>query len=368
MRLLPARADLRWYPYAALTFLGFLAIEPLFAPVTVLEAFWTLCGTAIFVTAYFWSYWLREDRSQWVPMVIFALVGIALSSINSGANVFFFYAAYLAGWIGRPREALMGIAVLLGLIVLCYVAYDRYPVYLLSGVIVTVAVAAAGFQARTLRDINGQLARSRQQMADLARIAERERIARDLHDSLGRELTAISLKADLAKRLLSADATRSGCELDEIAHIARTALNDVRQQLAGGVQLSLETELPRAQMLLREAGVSPRVSEDGARGALDPDHETAVAYVLREAITNVVRHARASCCDISLLWRAPSSEGATLTLTIADDGVGGDASAAADGRGMGLGGMRARIGAIGGRFEWDGADGTTVRATVPVGA
>jgi two-component system sensor histidine kinase DesK len=372
MRLnpLPPDEDLGWFPYAPLTFLAFLIIGPALGGITAVELAVTLLGVFVFLVTYFWSYWLPDGRPLFVPLAVFAVVGVALSSINDGANVFFFYAAYLAGWMGRPLRTLLLTAMLLSLLTVCFLAFDTGAIYLLTGVVVSIAVAAAGLQTRSLRQMNLALARSQRQVEELARVAERERVARDLHDSLGRELTAISLKAELASRLAARDRAAAVREVGEISRIARTALDTVRRQLADDAHLVLAEELERAEHLLSAAGIRAELHVAGARPALDARRETALCFVLREAVTNVVRHARASSCRITVASSVRQTS-PSIVLTVEDDGVGAGSGPGAD-RGMareggvGIASMRARVHALDGQFDLSADAGTRLRVCLPV--
>ena len=147
--------------------------------------------------------------------------------------------------------------------------------------------------------------------AMLALVAERERVARDVHDVLGHSLTAMSIKAELAARLIDVDPERARAELESIQETARQALAEVRATVGGLRAGNLEAELAAAPQVLADAGIETRVL--GSVADTDPRHRTLLAWVLREAVTNVVRHARASCVVVELGPRG---------ITVTDDGTG----------------------------------------------
>jgi two-component system sensor histidine kinase DesK len=185
----------------------------------------------------------------------------------------------------------------------------------------------------------------------LATLAERERIARDLHDLLGHTLTAIVLRA----QLVVADPARAQEEAAEIEGMARAALGEIRDAVTGWRSASLETELEAARTALSSLGVEVVVRRDPELSIVgSTEHELALA--LREAVTNVARHANAKNCHIGIEAR----EG-ELRLVIADDGIGSHAP-----EGNGLMGMRERIAALGGLVRRTGAAGTTVTIAVPL--
>jgi len=179
---------------------------------------------------------------------------------------------------------------------------------------------------------NRALSEARSEIARLAAENERARISRDLHDLLGHSLTTITVKARLARRLGENDPKRALSEIAEVEDLARRALAEVRAAVSGNHTVKLATELATARAILTAAGVTadiPRASD-----IVDPAHQELFAWVVREGVTNVVRHAHARTCSIRL---APTA------IEIVDDGVGSEASC-----GNGLGGLRERVEAAGG--------------------
>jgi len=173
----------------------------------------------------------------------------------------------------------------------------------------------------------------------LAGTAERERIARDLHDVVGRTLTLIALKSDLAVRLVTRDAAAAEAEMRAVADAARAGLSDVRAALDGQAGGSLAQEAKASSAALEAAGVALRVLGDPAE--VPPDAGAVLAMTLREAVTNVIRHAAATTCTIEVV----SADGGAQ-LTVADNGRGGSFR-----EGNGLTGMRQRLAAAGGTLS-----------------
>lgn len=192
--------------------------------------------------------------------------------------------------------------------------------------------------------------RAEQSRRELALVAERERVARDVHDVLGHSLTVLSVKAELAARLIDVDPARARHELESIQATARQALAEVRSTVGGLRASSLEAELQAAPRMLSDAGITTYV--EGEMADTDPRHRALLGWVLREAVTNVVRHAGARHVRIQL---------GTHGITVADDGCGpGDAE------GNGLRGMRERVSAAGGKLTvTDAHPGTRVEVTLP---
>ena len=188
--------------------------------------------------------------------------------------------------------------------------------------------------------------------AELALVAERDRVARDVHDVLGHSLTALSIKAELAGRLIDVDPSRARTELESIQETARQALAEVRSTVGGLRAANLEAELATAPAVLADAGIETRLV--GSVADTDPRHRTLLAWVLRESVTNVIRHARASVVSIEL-----SATG----LVVADNGIGLDHGGRTEGNG--LLGMRERVGAAGGTLRLVSGPGTRVEVVLP---
>lgn len=185
---------------------------------------------------------------------------------------------------------------------------------------------------------------------EYALVAERERVARDVHDVLGHSLTALSVKAELAARLIDLDPERAKEELESIQATARQALAEVRATVGGLRAGNLEAELAAAPRVLADAGISATVVGDVAD--TDPRHRALMAWVLRESVTNVVRHAQAQSVVIEL---GPDG------ITVTDDGAGCTGA-----EGNGLRGMRERVSGAGGTLDVSaGTPGTRVRAALP---
>jgi two-component system, NarL family, sensor histidine kinase DesK len=197
--------------------------------------------------------------------------------------------------------------------------------------------------------ISARLTRAEQRATALAVVAERERISRDLHDILGHSLTAISIKSELARRLVEADPRRAQEQIAEVEEIARQALGDVRATASAIREVRAATELASARSVLEAAGIEAHLPSALPRLS-DPASEL-FGFVIREAVTNVVRHSEARTCTIAVTEDR---------VSVTDDGAGlaGGAS------GSGLVGLRRRVEAAGGRLEVDSArgQGTTVTA------
>lgn len=162
--------------------------------------------------------------------------------------------------------------------------------------------------------VTAELEQARAELADAAVLKERVRISRDLHDGLGRSLTAIALKGDLAGRLIDRDPGTARAEVGELVQVAREAAQDVRQVARGYRAMSLAGEVGRAVALLESSGVS--VQAHLADVTLPTRSEEALAWAVREGVTNVLRHSRATTCTITT-----SLQEGTVRLELANDGA-----------------------------------------------
>jgi two-component system, NarL family, sensor histidine kinase DesK len=183
---------------------------------------------------------------------------------------------------------------------------------------------------------NQALAEARAELALLAAENERIRIARDLHDLLGHSLTTITVKAGLASRLGAADhADAAFREIAEVETLARQTLGDMRAAVTNYRDVTLAAELATGRELLRAAGIAAEFPR--AVDVVDPAHQELFGWVVREGLTNIVRHARASSCEVRL---------SAAEVEIVDDGIGGAVTT-----GNGLSGLRERVAVAGGVVE-----------------
>ena len=247
-----------------------------------------------------------------------------------------FNAAFVsfAAWLGYPWQSFVFLPVMT----------------LIIGVIVNVE------RASVEKDVALKL--SHDEVRRLAATAERERIGRDLHDLLGHTLSLITLKLELARKLSERDPAGSRRELEEAERVARHALAEVRSAVTGIRSTDLAAELASARLMLESSQVY--VDYEHPPEGLPPEIERGLALVLREAVTNIARHAQAARVKIEFV-RDPRA----VQLCVGDDGRGG-----IDGHGNGLAGMRDRVRALGGTLDIESphGKGTRLRVRVPLPA
>ena len=351
----------RFMRFLWLAYLGALFFEPAIDPKAGLLDWAAVAAlVAIFLPLYVAGYRATDERQLLLIIGAMAALGVAGSLINGGASVFIIYAAALAAYLEPVRRAVGVIAGLIGvvglLMVLSPAPLPWRLVGLLPALVFTIVTGAAN-----LFDAEGERARQRLRRADeeierLATLAERERIARDLHDLLGHTLSVIVVKAELAARLAEREPARAGDEMRDVERIGREALAEVRAAVVGYRAKGLRGEVDGARRALTAAGVEATIEAD--LPFMSISHESALALALREAVTNVVRHADAAHVTVRI-----GVEEANVVLEVIDDGRGG-----AGPEGAGLTGMRERIAALGGAVQRMGESGTRVRVTLPVDA
>lgn len=350
-----------WEPYIYLVFLGFMFFQPFYDPSFGLLN-WVLTGVliAVFLPVHLLNF-VYGGRRAFVGICTIALLGVVGMFVNTGSSSFFIYAAAGAPYVVRnSRQAALLIAAIVGGIAVSFFISpvplpERLWAFSPALIFVPINGVINIFQAEKDRG-NRALRRANKEIERLAKVAERERIARDLHDLLGHTLSMITLKSELAARLARTDPGRAEREMSEVARVSRDALKEVREAVRGYRARDLTGELTRAREMLAAAGV--RLEYFTEPLTLPPVHESALALALREAATNVVRHARASVCTVRLL----RVEG-EARLEVDDDGLG---KCAPDG--AGLAGMGERAALLGGRLSVQGSSaGTRLCLTLPLG-
>lgn len=354
MRLLPRDPEGSWLPYVWLVYSGFFLLGPALGRGSARDWALTIAGFLAFLVLYFAGYWLKGRRSLWAAGGIL-LLGVLFIPYNPGASCFFIYAAAFLGFAVKPREAMVYLAVLLAVLGLETWLLGLPPWAWIPGALFSLIIGGVNIHQAEVDRANARLRLSQEEADRLAKTAERERIARDLHDLLGHTLSVIALKSELAGKLVDRDPERAGQEIREVERISREALREVRTAIAGYRSEGLQAELARARLALESSGIKLEYFAQPVQPG--PARETVLALALREAVTNVIRHSGAKTCRISL-----EEQDGEVVLEVRDDGRGG-----ASPFGIGLSSMRERVEGLGGRMERLVEGGTALIVALPEG-
>jgi len=299
-----------------------------------------------------------SQQERWLLLAAMVLLTLALGLII-GVDALGLMAYLVAfGMFSQPLRRALWMAVgwlALTLVVLLLTGMlAARPVFLIIPVGVGVVTAL-------IRWIDDRQDRHMAVAQELNLVAERERVARDVHDVLGHSLTVITVKSELAERLVDADPEAAKAELAQIRSMTRESLAEIRATVAGLRVARLGDELEHAGAALRDAGIEAEVPDEV--DVVDPRHRLVLGWVLREAVTNVVRHSRASRCTVQL---------GSASLVVIDDGVGpGHAATSPSGglswgrrSGTGLTGVAERVRGAGGTLSITAAEGGGTRLEV----
>ncbi|MGH9484692.1 MAG: sensor histidine kinase [Terriglobales bacterium] len=353
-RLLPQDSIVGWTPYLWLVWVGFFFIPWSLQLTGAATKIATAVALAVFLPLYFRYYWARGAERWWIIGVIAAL-GCALTPFNGSGGALLIYAGAFAGYSFRPRLA---VAVLAALAIAAIGEYAALGFPLFQWIwapVVIVMIGLANLWGAERHRQHYALRRSQDEVKRLAATAERERIGRDLHDLLGHTLTLITVKAELAAKLAERDMIGAAREIREVERISREALQQVREAVGGYRKDGFTGELANARAALTAADIG--LTEKTDPRVLSEVQDSLLAMVLREAVTNVVRHSGAKHCRIELEGRDHD-----IRLLVEDDGRGGEVH-----EGNGLKGMRERLRAVSGRLDIaSGREGTRLAILVPL--
>lgn len=357
LKLIPHDNDLAWTPFAWLIYLVPFTLTPLYNSQHANGGGWTLhiVASLLFLVLYFRSFWVR-GRELMLIAALTVLMAVMLWPLSHGAGCFFIYAAAMAAQLEPSRRPISIILAMALLAIIEAIFLQRDIVSSSWPAVFTLIVGGINVHYAQVGRANARLRIARDEIEHLAKVAERERIARDLHDVLGHTLSLVILKSELASKLAERDVERAREEIRDVERIAREALAEVRSAVIGYRSGGLNAELQHAQSALGSAGVM--LESTPPKTQLPPAHEAVLCLALREAVTNIVRHAGARHCRVSI-----EVVNEVCTLTISDDGRGGNAPF-----GSGLTGMRERVEVLGGKLTRDGRRGTTLTVTLPLSA
>ncbi|MFF6786005.1 histidine kinase [Streptomyces sp. NPDC012510] len=313
-------------------------------------------GLVAFV-AWYYVLIFRTGRREIVGTVLGSLAVLTAQSsilaLTLGREwlVLFVYVTVASGAALPLRLARFTIPAVSALLTAIALAVPGGEAYLAS---LLLPALLGGFSMTGVRELirtTGELREARATVAQLAANEERLRLARDLHDLLGHSLSLITLKSELAGRMLPDHPEKAAQQVADIEQVSRQALVDVREAVTGYRRPRLGAELAGARDALSVAGVTADLpAADPDLTDVSDDIESALAWALREAVTNVVRHSGAHHCTVDIV-RRQSLDGPVLELTVDDDGTGAPGAPPGEAPGSGLRGLTERLEKVGGTLE-----------------
>nr|WP_263323119.1 sensor histidine kinase [Neobacillus sp. Marseille-Q6967] len=323
----------------------------------------------ILTVLFFIFYRIALFAKGW-PVYLWAFILIGISITSTSLYSYVYFAFFLAYFIGNIKERITFLTLYFihlistsASINFSIVQQDELFLKQLPFVIIIwISVILLPFNIHNRKEM-GQLEEkledANKRISELVKLEERQRIARDLHDTLGQKLSLIGLKSDLARRLITKDPEQARNELKDVQQTARTALSEVRKMVSSMRGIRLKDELVRVKQILKAAEINFNCSQDISLKNVSLLTENILSMCLKEAVNNVVKHSGATSCTISIkqTWKE-------IVLTIHDDGVFKDDSDS-ETRGSGLLGMKERLEFINGSLEISTQEGTTLEIKVP---
>jgi two-component system sensor histidine kinase DesK len=352
---LPRGHAQRWLTYVWLAYLSWFILEGIVRAATWRGWLAVAAGVIIFLPLYFTTWWLQGRKVLWV-VAAECLLGTIWAPWNAGAAVFFVYSAAALTQLKNVKETIWALAGVLLWISLATVEFHSAPAFWISGGLSTFFVGLISIYRTQECRMRTRLELAQDEVERLAKIAERERIARDLHDLLGHTLSLIVLKSEVASKFADLDPVRAAAEIRDVERISREALAQVRAAVRGYRSTGFTAEVEHVRESLKLAGIKLECDAQSLR--LPVPQESVLTLALREAVTNIVRHSSAKSCRVQL---SAGHDG--VELHIADDGKGSCSE-----EGFGLSGMRERVESMGGTLERDGSRGMRLLIRLPAAA
>jgi two-component system, NarL family, sensor histidine kinase DesK len=279
---------------------------------------------------------------------------------------YIYLSLFTAFFIGNIRQT-VGFYIMYGLTVLSIVAgyfifldmFLTQTPFIIIAVIGVVLLPFTLFTRNKRENLESELETAKDRISELIIHEERQRIARDLHDTLGQKLSMIGLKSDLAAKLIEKNPQQAISEIKDIRQTASSALKEVRELVADMRAVRIEEELLRVEQILKAAEIEFKLVGDPKVIQMPVLYENVVSMCLKEAITNVVKHSRATICTVTI-----SQNENELSLSIKDNGIGMERKFSPTG--SGLKGMQERIEFINGTVELKKGQGTELIVHIPV--
>ncbi|CAM4495959.1 sensor histidine kinase [Paenibacillus xylanexedens] len=333
---------------------------------------WTMVTGIIIILVFFVCYLLAFITKGWQVYMWIGLL-IAISITMTIAYDYAYFSLFLAFFIGNIKNKAgfftlysvnLGASFLTinyGFINQSSMLVSQFPFVFIS-LMASILLPISTYNKNKTEQLEGQLENANKRLDDLVKMEERQRIARDLHDTLGQKLSLIGLKTDLAKRLLRNNPDQAEVELNDLRQTASTALKEVREMVTTMRGTQLVDELFRAEQILKAASIEFELEGNPKLQDTSQLNENVIGMCLKEAVTNVVKHSQATVCTIII--KETQSDN---ILTVRDNGVGLERTRNKDRRGTGILGMKERLEFVNGCLDLrPGADKTGTQLVIQV--
>ncbi|NQZ86542.1 MAG: sensor histidine kinase [Colwellia sp.] len=353
--LMPQNEDIGYAVYSNLLFLSLFFGNLYFRPVHGVDMVITIAGLMTFLVLYFRAFSAQKsDLIYYIAAM--CLIGVGLSEINVGANVFFIYAAAFSGELYNKRKALITLLLVLAFIIFYSVITDKSSYFWLPAIFMSITLGLLNINRTEVLKKNKALKQSQQETKHLAKIAERERISRDLHDLLGHSLSVITLKSELAGKMIDKGVSleKIKTEIKAVEELSRKTLAQVRDAVKGYNIATIKGELLQVRVATEAAKIELFATIEVE--SLPASIESELALIIREAITNVIRHA-----ETEKVWIVLKQVATHLTLIISDQG-----QITTKKEQSGMQNMRTRIHQMGGEMNVVNAPNTQLKFTLPI--
>jgi two-component system sensor histidine kinase DesK len=345
-----------WLPFIIPAFVSLFQ-----AHLTIPRLIAILIGATLFLAIYLLASWHRAQSlvatsslpihpgaSTWLTIVALTVLSLVLVLLGGSAwlGLFFYTCGYVGGSLPVRWTILTAIVIALLATAIGWFTGIGWlnlvqTIVFIPAIIIITRVVMWSITTSWALDT------ARKEIARLAVTTERLRIARDLHDLLGHNLSLIALKSELARRLVNVAPERAIVEISDVENVARTTLQEVREAVSAFRQPTLKSELSAAQEILAAAGIAYHFDGDESDiDTLPTTIEAVLAWTVREGVTNVIRHSRAHQCIIRV-----TRDDHQITIEVIDDGAGASFINSSDNEGNGLRGLTERVETLGGRCQ-----------------
>jgi len=321
------------------------------------------------ILLFFICYWLSFVSKGWL-VYFWTSVQIIISVAMTLWFSYVYFSIFLAFFIGNIKNragflTLYTIHIVSTFITVNYgfatqnsLFFTQFPFILIS-LIVVILLPFNTYNSKKQGKLEDQLEDANKRISELVKMEERQRIARDLHDTLGQKLSLIGLKSDLAGKLMIKNPAQAQAEMNDVRQTARTALKEVREMVTQMRGTRLQDEMFRVRQILNAADIEFHLEGEPMLANTSLLTENVLSMCLKEAVTNVVKHSGASECSVTI-----ESSQTELIMTVKDNGI-GIAEPRRNNNGHGLQGMKERLEFVNGSMEILVNDGVSLIIRVP---